>query len=91
MKAEEIIKKLDKKRALLVSLKGDIKQLERLYLEAITGFKEGDLVVNEKGEKGVLVHGDSYNVWWSMRKFKKDGTPSNIIVNTYNNIERVEQ
>jgi hypothetical protein len=67
-------------------LNKEIRVLRNRILEEQTGFKEGDIFKNEKGEAGVLVHSNSYGDNWSWYKLKKDGTPSKVMSYCYNNV-----
>lgn len=79
---EEIQKKEDRISILNEEsniLNKEIRVLNNRILEEKTGFKEGDIFKNEKGEAGVLVHSDNYSHSWSWYKLKKDGTPSKVM------------
>lgn len=45
-----------------------------------TGCKEGDLVSDERGQKGILVFDDNWLTHWSWRKLKKNGDHIQIFV-----------
>lgn len=84
---EEIKKKEDRVDVLRQEssiLNKEIHVLNNKILEEQTGFKEGDVFENEKGEAGVLVHSDNYSSSWSWYKFKKDGTPSKVMNYCFN-------
>lgn len=69
-------------------IRKEVKTLERQLLEEKTGLKWGDLVQNQKGEKGILEYGDYF---WNWRKLKKDGTPSLQVTCCYNDVVKIEE
>jgi len=81
---ESAIKKaILEKENLISQLEREVIELRQLLLSIKTGLNEGDIVINHKGEKGVICYNGNETCWWGVRKLKKDGTPSSVIQNAY--------
>jgi hypothetical protein len=86
----EVKQLIKEKNSQIQDLSMEIYSLEKERLELETGFKEGDLVENRKGERGILVKGGYCG--WSWRKLKKNNIPSDRATYLgYDNIKKVEQ
>jgi hypothetical protein len=80
----EIEKSIKEKETSIWELKQEVINLKKLLLPITTGLNEGDVVVNRKGERGIICYNGNETYWWGVRKIKKDGTPSDTIQNAYN-------
>lgn len=87
----EIIKQIDEKKLQITNIEDEISVLEKALLEEKSGFKEGELVINNKGEKGILTFNKTFTTFWHWRKLKKDGTPSAAVTSLWGEFERIEK
>ena len=86
---KQINAEIEEKQNQLQTLKLALKELRVRKLEIKTGFKRGDLVIDDKGQQGILEHGDTYG--WTWRKLKKNGTPYQTVSNCPNNVKKVKK
>ena len=89
MEKDKIKELLKLKHSELNTLRNQINELNLQLLECETGLKNGDLVIDRNGIKGVLCGGFN-GYFWTWRKIKKDGTQSKKVTTLYGAPKKVE-
>ncbi len=90
MNEQELKKLIAEKENQIGSIRREILKLKQQLLPLQTSLNEGDVVVNEKGQKGVICYNGNETFWWGVRKYKKDGELSAVIQHAYNDWRKVE-